>query len=252
MGKTAWDVAAMLTVAAGNKVDYTAFAQNADIAKFKIGISRQNLSPEVEHTAEKAADDDRLFEQAIHALRPAIKVDSVECGAFTELKKNAYQAGWKDGKWLGSIPELPWYFEYKDAFEEYLSMTEGGKVRSFDQLVQYHRDHPVRQCTHSELTVQELCFQDDNLNNPKALKNFETVIEALFTDEAIYYEYLRRLEELGKEIEDVFVTLNLDAIVFGGGNWQGMWAPITGDDSGLPIVSADDSRETTMLMPYRW
>lgn len=144
--------------------------------------------------------------------------------SVTELKKNAYQAGWKDGKWLGSIPELPWYFEYKDAFEEYLSMTEGGKVRSFDQLVQYHRDHP------------ELCFEEGNLNNPEALKNFETVIEALSTDKAIYYEYLRRLEELGKQIEDVFVTLDLDAIVFGGGNWQGMWAPITGDDSGLPIM----------------
>lgn len=153
MGKTAWDVAAMLTVAAGNKVDYTTFAPKADIAKFKIGISRQNLSPEVEHTAEKAADDDRLFEQAIQALRPAIKVDSVECAAFTELKKNAYQAGWKDSKWLGSIPELPWYFEYKDAFEEYLSMTEGGEVRSFEQLVQYHRDHPVRLPMYSELTV---------------------------------------------------------------------------------------------------
>lgn len=134
MGKSTWDVAALLTQMTQHRIDYT-----QDIMASKhctIGVIRAPFT----HMDE---ENKTLFDSAIKALGPCIKLDPCNVPGIDELFVNLGQSGWHDGKWIGSVEDLVVKTEVYESINHHLAGLTNCQVKNMEEMVAWNRAHPV-------------------------------------------------------------------------------------------------------------
>jgi Asp-tRNA(Asn)/Glu-tRNA(Gln) amidotransferase A subunit family amidase len=147
MGKSTWDVAALLSGMNDQGVDHTAHlkCQDLDISKFRLGVLRDGFIPESPPEGVYPAVDAYL--EALEKLRPAITVDNVQIdglsGLWTSKEGKSWTWAFKHGEWMGFPDGLCVTIEQEKAFEDYLQGTTGSRINSIDEFVKWNDANPV-------------------------------------------------------------------------------------------------------------
>lgn len=152
-GKSAWDVAAMLSAMTGSSHDYTSHvsSHNADLGKFKLGI--WDSAPRVPTLPASDPPDEVMsrFHAAVAKIRLAhpecIKLDSARIVPPREPPKEtgeeAVPPGFRNGVWHGSAISLLLSVDLHEAITTHLKCVQGCGVRDIDEFVKWNDEHPV-------------------------------------------------------------------------------------------------------------
>jgi amidase len=142
MGKSALDLAIMLSVM--TCTDYTSPLRRESliIGQYRLGVSRIEFEPTERYPAPLDTDADDLFDQAVEAIQAGVVTEDVEIEAFAELHKDWQNKGWKDGRWIGRLADLLLTHELEPAMNSYLERTTGN-IKSLAELIKWNNDYPV-------------------------------------------------------------------------------------------------------------
>ena len=149
IGKSTWDVVAMLETIALPSRDFLKYAQAPydDIATtpIRLGIHKAYVRPG--DPPDKGADAflkpeaEALWKEALSKLAPIVKADPADIPDVERLWQNGYPdaAPWLRGPNARLLETEMW-----EAVHEHLGRIENCKVRNLEELVQWNIDHPVR------------------------------------------------------------------------------------------------------------
>jgi Asp-tRNA(Asn)/Glu-tRNA(Gln) amidotransferase A subunit family amidase len=143
-GKSAFDVAAILSAIARPATDYTPFTQLPynDISRYRIGVVRDGYEPAIDTGL--VEEKTMAFEQALELLGGSIVADSVALPGVADM--------WLDTKWDITGRTQDWVINYIfkvegwQAYIDYLSTTSESHFKTLEDIVKWHNEHPVRAC----------------------------------------------------------------------------------------------------------
>lgn len=115
--------------------DYTAFTESPhnDLTCYSLGVGRAHFQ----------ADQSYGFEQAIHLLGSAIKLDPADLQCIPEVLANKGSIGWEAGDWIGNPTDLLLVTELNYSLNDWLQNLTGCSIKTLEQLVNWNRDNAV-------------------------------------------------------------------------------------------------------------
>jgi len=149
MGKSAWDVAATLSVIARppSPVDYMAAVADGvkkGIQGYRVGIleaghpGTTSIDPD-DHALR--AECEQLYKDVIKRLQPVIS--PIMCPAVDELVQPHDRLGWDEHGWIGLPDDRLVAGDFGPSFEAYVAGLESSEIRSIEDLVKWNDEHPV-------------------------------------------------------------------------------------------------------------
>jgi len=146
MGKSAWDVAALLSNLVKPKHDYTQYTMHpfTDIRRYRLGVPRVGFEPQ--GSALERKEKRKIFDEALEKLGGAVIVDPLNNPQLDEmLRQRQLSKGGDDGeKWHGTWNERLLVNETYEAMNGYLKGLENTEIRCLEDLVRWNNEHPVR------------------------------------------------------------------------------------------------------------
>jgi hypothetical protein len=148
MGKSPWDLAAVLAVIA--KPSYpvnwlAAVAAKRPLSDFRVGVVRDGFpcTKDFDPTNHAlVAECGTWYDNIIERL--GVSVDPVVCPALEELVKPHGLFGWdENGKWKGCPHDLGCAGDQAASMKEYLAGHQPGGLRTVEDLVKWNNANPA-------------------------------------------------------------------------------------------------------------
>ncbi len=158
MGKSPWDVAALLTAMVGGTINYTYCLDPPH--PMAIGVVR---SPFAEGNDEAS----RMFDSTVQALGEMVKTDPTDIPGVEELFVGCGTQGWKGGHWIGTKGDLLLVTDAHEALNNHLSGVTNCNISSVEDLVAWNRDNPVSWRLCLKLTTSSLLSMRYQKSTPK-------------------------------------------------------------------------------------
>lgn len=150
MGKSVWDLAAMMEALTG--VPYLQYVKESDynIAQYKLGVPRLHFNPDDQGNYELAYSNDLkqeavdTFEHTVKQLNPALdpvnfdRIERLWQADLTQDLEITAPDGWKKGPNKGLI-----LTEYYHDLNNYLTARGHNKVKDLKSLVEWNEQNPV-------------------------------------------------------------------------------------------------------------
>lgn len=134
MGKSSWDVAALLTCMQERGADLMSSIKVT--RKWSLGV--------VGHPFEPINDSAvSMFEWALAVLQPLISVNQVKLPGVEKLYVNHGRYGWENGVWSGTAGDLLLAVEAKEALNNHLKKIADCAIRTVEHLIAWNEEHPV-------------------------------------------------------------------------------------------------------------
>ena len=152
MGKSAWDIAAMLEVMVPGDPSYTQYTSPpfSDISRYKLGVPRIGF-PSDKPTPLSPADQvtmleaESRFADALRELKGGIKVDPADIENVEQLWAAAHEHGWDEaGRWKGSAEHLGINTDVYASLNDHLTSLDDFHLKTIEDLVDWNNAHPVR------------------------------------------------------------------------------------------------------------
>lgn len=137
IGKSPWDVAALLSQVTQNGIDYTKCT--AERQPWMLGVVQ---GPFVHQTPETEA----MFKTALETLGRSIELTPVILPDTNAIYANSGKEGWKDGKWIGPLRDLLLVTELCEALNDHLACLSNCSITNLKDLIAWNTAHPV--CQH--------------------------------------------------------------------------------------------------------
>lgn len=163
MGKTPWDLAAVLSVISksDNAKYLEAVATPSQLSDFRFGLVRdahpctKDIDPS---GGDLRTECEAFYESIIRQLEPTI--DQVECEAVDQMLNFDGSIGWDDnGRWIGIPDDLIVFDRFADDFKTYLQTHRpDSEIKTLSDLVQWNKLHPVGSTSVRELTHRRELF----------------------------------------------------------------------------------------------
>lgn len=153
MGKSTWDVAALLDqMVAGSSESYITVVEQA-IAKagspLRFGVPRKGFSAsdtfeaDPKYTPENRAQADSIFASVVAALQGLIVKDPADIPDPDPKWRDADDEPYKDSPWVLEQTRRMLRTEFYEGINGHLASRVGGTVRSLADLVKWNDEHPV-------------------------------------------------------------------------------------------------------------
>ncbi|ORX38205.1 amidase signature domain-containing protein [Kockovaella imperatae] len=210
MGKSAWDIAAILEKIVVPGRSFVAYTQKpydrVSTSPIRLGIHRNHVKPEGseddEVTAELREEARHMFENALEKLMPMIKADPAD----TEDVNAMFQgpaASDKEGEkpsFLDGPNQILFEVEAFEAINEHLARIDNCPVKNLKDLVEWNEQHP------------ELAFHSPG--QPDQQKELVATLARGGIRDEVYHHALAIAERVGQNVEATFAQLDVDVLVF--------------------------------------
>ncbi|GFZ43757.1 hypothetical protein JCM24511_01477 [Saitozyma sp. JCM 24511] len=228
MGKSVWDLAALLSSMVVPHTDYTQYlaSPNDSLSSYRLGVARGPGFFPFSYSSGLKDDphsgyppSEALFADALKVLAPAIALDPAEIpGSETIWERDDEQSCFEDGKWKGRREVLLMVTDMYEDFNTYLAGLRNTSIRTLEDLVGWNKLHP------------DQAFP--SAADPSTAQMFlEYAVETKGIKGEEYTSFLEIGNAVAKSFVDTLDKQNLDAMVFP--TWS--WAPGVASTGGFPI-----------------
>lgn len=142
MGKSAWDLAVLLTQVTDTKTDYTSFIDPTPrLGKYRLGLGRAHFpTGNVEATA--------LFDSAVRNItaNAGSVLDPADIPCVPDILANKENTGWDDGVWQGRTEDLCVITEIYKGVRHFLERLDGCQIKTISELMRWNKEHQVWLC----------------------------------------------------------------------------------------------------------
>jgi hypothetical protein len=263
MGKSAWDLAALLSSMVVPHTDYTQYIAipNDSLSSYRLGVARGpgffpfSYSSGLKNDPHSGfPQSEALFADALRVLAPAIALDPAEIpGSETIWERGEERSCFEDGKWMGRREVLLMVTDMYEDFNTYLAGLRNTSIRTLEDLVGWNKLHPVSTCRWAVHIYHELIsVQDQAFPAAADRSTAQMFLEYAVETKGIKGEEYAASLEIGNAVAESFVdTLDkhhLDAMVFP--TWS--WAPGVASTGGFPIVSVTTTSTEQACSPVSY
>jgi len=154
MGKTTWDVAALLDQMVNTRHEsYATVVDNAFASHsrpLRIGIPRkgffaaENRKKGPDYAPELKAQAEAIFDSVVTALQALIIQDPADIPDENQAWRDTEHEPYKEAPWVFHQTTRMLQTEFYEGINEHLATRVGGAVHSLADLVKWNEEHPVR------------------------------------------------------------------------------------------------------------